>query len=403
MKTDPIDKVIQIGIVGCGLQAATIAGYLNVYGDEYEVVAIMDIAPDSARARIAEKKVNLSSLCRFYESLEDFIEKENNLDGIIIGTTCRYHTDISCQLEPLGVPIYLEKPVAITREQSQKLYAGFANSTTPVQVSLPMRLCPLTTEVKKIIDSGAIGTVEQLVAYNDVGYGSFYFSSWYRDFEKTGGMFMQKAVHDIDYLLFLAGQGPREVCAMRTQRVFGGDKPFDLSCDQCAEQKQCPESPYNYFHERNIGDSVAGTMANGKRQMCRFSENLKIDDIGECIIELENGAHLNYQQNFFATNAAHRRGARIYGYRGTIEMDFSGKIKVMSHFRNQVDEITVPPGSLSHYGGDKELVFDFLKTMKTGVRSRTDLISENGIQSTLACLCARESADKREFIKVKSE
>ena len=134
--------------------------------------------------------------------------------------------------------------------------------------------------------------------------------------------------------------------------------------------------------------------------MCRFSKDIHIDDIGECIIELKNGAHLTYQQNFFATNAAHRRGARIYGYRGTLEMEFSGKIKVMSHIRNQTDEITVPSGPLSHYGGDKELVFDFLQTIKTGIRSRTDLIAGNGIQSTLACLCARESADKRQFIKI---
>jgi hypothetical protein len=38
--------------------------------------------------------------------------------------------------------------------------------------------------------------------------------------------------------------------------------------------------------------------------------------------------------------------------------------------------------------------------MKTGQRSRTDLITGNGIYGTLSCLCARESADKREFIKV---
>ena len=394
--------MIKIGVVGCGLQAATIAGYLNIYGDGYEVVAVMDINLDSARVRIAEKNVNLSPHCRFYTLLKDFIEKETELDGIIVGTICRDHTEVACHLEPMGVPIYLEKPVAVTLEQSKKLYAAFVKSTTPVQISLPMRLSPLTTEAKRIIDSGTIGSVEQLVAYNDVGYGSFYFSSWYRDAEITGGMFMQKAVHDIDYLLFLAGQDPHEVCGMRSQRVFGGDKPFDLCCDQCEEQKQCPESPYNYFHERNIGKSVAEAVIREKRQMCRFSKGIHIDDIGECIIELKNGAHLAYQQNFFATNAAHRRGARIYGYRGTLEMDFSGKIKVMSHIRNQTDEITVPSGPLSHYGGDKELVFDFLQTIKTGIRSRTDLIFGNGMQSTLACLCARESSDTRQFIKSSS-
>ena len=38
--------MLKIGIVGCGLQAATIAGYLSVYNDEYEVVAVADFNPE---------------------------------------------------------------------------------------------------------------------------------------------------------------------------------------------------------------------------------------------------------------------------------------------------------------------------------------------------------------------
>ena len=197
--------MLKIGIVGCGLQAATIAGYTGVYGDDYEVTAVMDVNFESAKARIAEKQVKLNAGCRFYDDLNDFVAKEVELDGIIIGTPCNLHTEVACKVEQMKAPIYMEKPVAIHLDQLQKLYAAFKTSTVPVEVSLPMRLCPLTLEVKKIIDSGTIGTVEQLVAYNDVGYGAGYFSSWYRDFEKTGGMFMQKAVHDIDYLLFLSG------------------------------------------------------------------------------------------------------------------------------------------------------------------------------------------------------
>ena len=32
--------MLKIGVVGCGLQAATIAGYTGVYGDDYEVTAV---------------------------------------------------------------------------------------------------------------------------------------------------------------------------------------------------------------------------------------------------------------------------------------------------------------------------------------------------------------------------
>ena len=41
--------MFKIGIVGFGLQASTIASYLNVFGDEYEVTAVMDPPGTSVR------------------------------------------------------------------------------------------------------------------------------------------------------------------------------------------------------------------------------------------------------------------------------------------------------------------------------------------------------------------
>ena len=60
----------------------------------------------------------------------------------------------------------------------------------------------------------------------------------------------------------------------------------------------------------------------------------------------------------------------------------------------------MPYGAFNHYDGDKELVFEFLKTMKTGERSITDLIHQDGAYSTLACLLARESSAQRKFLDI---
>ena len=208
--------MLKIGIVGCGLQAATIASYLSVYGDEYEVVAVMDMNVPGSKARMAQKGVKVAENCIYTPDVASFIASAPKMDGIIIGTYCASHTDIACELEKLHVPLYIEKPVAIDFAQVNKLYNTFKNSSTPIQVSLPMRLCPLTQEAKKIIESGKIGKVCQVVGFEDTD-GEVYFTTWFRDADKTGGMFMQKAVHDIDYILYLAKTVPAEVCAMRTK------------------------------------------------------------------------------------------------------------------------------------------------------------------------------------------
>ena len=61
--------MLKIGIVGCGRQAATIAAYVGIYNDAYEVTAVVDKNLVNARSIIEEKAVNLSADCRFFSVL----------------------------------------------------------------------------------------------------------------------------------------------------------------------------------------------------------------------------------------------------------------------------------------------------------------------------------------------
>lgn len=402
--------MLKIGIAGCGLQAATIASYLDIFGDEYEVTTILDINEPGARARLQEKKVKLSANCQLVSDIDSFITAAGNLNGIIIGTYCSDHTAIACKLEKLHIPLYMEKPVAVSLEQLRKLENCFRNSPTPVQVSLPMRLAPLAVRAKEIVDSGRLGKIYQVTGFEDTD-GRIYFTTWFRDAEKTGGMFMQKAVHDIDYLLYLSGIEPESVCAMREKVWHVGNKEYDLSCDQCPEKHECIHGPEFCFDKSGLYSSFEeaekylsgvyspdGTFL--RKRYCAISKDISIEDVGECIVKGKNGAHLVHTQNFIATRSASRRGGRLIGEFGSLEIDFShNKLTFYSSIKYEVENYTVDPGKLSHYGGDRALIKNFLHTMKTGERSSTDLITGNGILSTLVCLCARESADSEKFIK----
>lgn len=404
--------MLRIGIVGCGRQAAGIAGGLGVYNDEYQVVAIADPNRENARLRLSEKSVNLAADCKFFDHVDEFLSSAPQVDAVIIGTFCAFHAETACKLESLHVPVYIEKPVAINREQLNLLYQTFLHSNTPIQVSLPMRMCALVQRAKEIIDSGIMGEIHQAVGYEDTP-GEVYFSTWYRDIEKTGGMFLQKAVHDVDYLFYLTGSKPEEVCAMRAKTYYKGTKPYQLTCKECPDQATCPEGPVAQFREMGKFNSVSEAIEArslrmnpdgkiGSKKLCVFSKDIMIEDIGECIFRMESGAHVTHTQNFIARDQACRRGARLCGGKATMELDFlKGEITLFSHRNNSVERYQVDQGKLNHYGGDRELIFDFLQSIKTGKRSRTDLITGNGILSTLACICATESAAESKFVKIK--
>ena len=403
--------MLQIAIVGCGLQSATIAGYLSAFGEKCAVAAVVDMNESAARQRLTEKKVPLTENCKIYSSLESFMADPPQVQGVIIGTYCNDHTDTACTLETLHVPIWLEKPVAVNLTQWERLIKHFRFSAVPVQISLPMRVSPLISRAKEIIDSGAVGKIHQIIG-NEETSGVVYFTTWFRDAEKTGGMFMQKAVHDIDYLLYLADLIPETVCAMREKLWHKGDKPYEQLCCDCPDKMTCPHGPGFAFEKRHMYSSfseaekyLSGIYSKEgnflRPRYCAVSGDIAIEDVGECIFKGTNGPHLIHTQNFIASGAAARRGARVVGDLSTLEIDFKrNRLTLISSVNGSIREITVQPGQFSHYGGDQFLVKNFLETMKTGRRGPTDLITGNGGLSTLCCLCARESADKGTFINI---
>lgn len=78
-----------------------------------------------------------------------------------------------------------------------------------------------------------------------MNYGGVYFGQWYCDFDRAGGLWLQKATHVFVYINLLAGSAPTAVAATMTKRIYGGDKPHDLVCSRCDETQTCPESPRN--------------------------------------------------------------------------------------------------------------------------------------------------------------
>lgn len=381
--------MLNVGIIGYGHRASHMAHRLEIFDIPYRVGAVAD-------PRAKELKVSSDPLLKgttFYRDADEMLE-ESALDGIMVGTRCHLHSEMACKVAAYDLPLFLEKPVAISFRQLEALDAAFADASAPTVVSFPLRLTPIVQKVKEIIEADIIGTVEHVVAFNDVPYGGVYYHRWYRNYDQVGGLFLQKATHDLDYIHYLLDQRPITIVATKAQRVYGGDKPFDLRCTDCEERETCPESPFNLFYQGFEGEKVTWD----PERMCSFSKGVRNQDLGNCIIEYEDGAQASYTQNFFARFDAARRGARLYGYQGTVHFDWYENVVRVHKHRSPTTETIEFGSGMSHFGGDRELCLDFLRAMREGTPSRSPLSA--GILSALTCLWARESAETRRFCDI---
>jgi predicted dehydrogenase len=375
---------MKLGVIGYGARISWIVELMRKQAPECTVAAVVDVRKDNVKRGVRGEHAEHAVI---YETPEQMFES-THLDGVLIGTHCSLHTPMALKVLPHNIPLYLEKPVAITMDDLVRLKRASEASTAPVVVSFPLRVTSLVKQVKEIIDAGTIGTVEHVQAYNNVPYGGVYFHSWYRDEKETGGLFLQKATHDFDYLNYILGYKPVTVCAMTSKQVFKGTKPAGLKCIQCDENQTCAEST-TLPENSSRGD------------FCCFATDTGNEDSGSALVRYDTGMHLSYSQDFIARRQAGTRGARFIGYKGTVEFDFySGVIKVYMHHIPQVRTYELDSGE-DHFGGDAELVRNFVDVMYGRAPSIATL--EEGMQSALLCLAAKQSAQTGQFQSIDYE
>jgi predicted dehydrogenase len=373
---------IRLAVIGFGSRISHVVKGMCALSSDVRLSAIADPDEQAARGWIKTREVPDDGVA-FFPDADALLARAGDFDGILIGTRCFMHTPLAIKALAANLPLFLEKPVAISWDQLRALAAAFKGREDRVVVSFPLRVTPLFETVRQILASGRLGTVNQIQAFNDVPYGGVYFGQWYRNWDEVGGLWLQKATHDFDYINLLAGSRPVSVFAMMTQRVYGGSKPQDLVCSKCDETATCPESPLN-LKVRNDGGGM-----NMEDHACAFGSAIRNQDAGSALIMYEDSVLAAYSQNFIARRSAGRRGARIIGYTATLEFNWFGEtIRVMDHHGTRVDEIKVP-ASGGHGGGDYVLMKSFIDVIRGDGPSVATLA--DGLQSVAMCLAARDS------------
>ena len=359
---------MKLGVIGFGERLRHMVNdCMRVAAPDLAVVCAIDPDEEAVRGALPEKD---AKAVRFVHSVEEMAE--SGVDAIAVGTRCNLHAVYAIEVADTGLPLFLEKPIATTMEDAIELESAFEVSKSEVVVSFPLRASPLCARVKSLLEEGAIGIPQHVMAKNYVPYGDVYFNSWYRDFEVTRGLFLQKATHDFDYLSHCLRSPIVRVAAMKScGRVYrDSNLSGEMPNEDCAlyEKLGTPEGGMN-------------------------------EDSSSALIEFENGAQGLYTQVFYSKRGAGARGATFSGYQGTLEFDwFKNSAKLVHHYKPFEDQYNVAC-EMHHHGGDGVLAENFVKVVRGEANSLSNIWA--GLRSVYACLAAAESASSGEFCQVR--
>src|SRR5579859_186955 len=194
--------MIRLGVVGYGRRMRSVLATIDRLNAGTRVVALVDPRASALREQFGEPLADAV----VHESVERMLDA-GGLDGVLVGTRCSLHAPIAVKVLERGLPLFLEKPIATSWEQLASLEVAAERARGQVVVTFPLRVSAMLEVARDIVDAGTIGPIQQIQAVNNVPfYAGGYYHGWMRDDAETGGLWLQKATHDFDYINALMRQ-----------------------------------------------------------------------------------------------------------------------------------------------------------------------------------------------------
>jgi predicted dehydrogenase len=374
-------RPVTIAVVGAGNRGQQYAR-LAVASGRGRVVAVAEPIP-VRRERVA-REYGLGPEAIF-EDWTALARAGRLADVAVVATQDREHVEPAVALAGLGYHLLLEKPVAPTEPEADRIVAAAEQAGVYLAVCHVLRYTPFTKRVRGLLDSGQLGEVVSVQHLEPVGWWHFAHSfvrgNWRCEDESTS-MLLAKACHDVDWLQYVIDRKPVRVSS------FGGLFHFRPEqapagagerCVDCAVEASCPYSaarlyrsclrdpawqrwPLGVVADPPTAEVLEVALREGPYGRCVYRCDNDVVDHQVVNIEYEGGVTASLTVAAFTPLAD--RKTRILGTRGYLDGD-GATIKVCDFVTGEEQTIDVwaeldPSAAGGHAGGDAGLVEAFL-------------------------------------------
>ena len=197
--------IFRMGLLGAGRMGRT---HLRALAHS-EILRIVAVADPLESARVAVDAPGISVHADLAAML-----RTGGLDGVLIASSSDAHLTAITDLAAASMPILCEKPCGLSSRQGQEAAAIAAAAKVPLQVAYWRRFVPGLRKLKSRIDAGELGDLYLVTCYQwDERPPPPSFRT------RSGGIFMDMAVHEFDQIRWLSGQEIEALHAVAAQTL----------------------------------------------------------------------------------------------------------------------------------------------------------------------------------------
>lgn len=202
--------------------------YTNVYKDVPEYIAVIGagnfmartILPYLQKQALSVKKIvskgglsaaRLAQQFKIPEAATDVqaIWEDDSIGHVVIATPHYTHADLCMEALRNGKHVFIEKPLAITRQELECMKTVYTDAALMLNVGFNRRFAPLSLRAMKLLQD--IDAPIQIVMTINAGYLPP--ANWHTDQQQGGGRIIGEVCHFIDLASFFTRSAVKSVCA----------------------------------------------------------------------------------------------------------------------------------------------------------------------------------------------
>lgn len=209
---------MKYALIGCGrISTNHIKAALN---NNLEIVAVCDIIPENMKNVLAKHELNNKGSIQRYTDYKKMIEENKDIQLVSIATESGSHAEIALYCIANDINVIIEKPMAMSLEDADRVIACAEEKNVKVCVSHQNRFNVAVQKLRGAIESGRFGRLSHGSIHVRWNRNEGYYTQapWRGTWAEDGGCLMNQCIHGIDLLRWMFGDEVEEVYGQTRQQ-----------------------------------------------------------------------------------------------------------------------------------------------------------------------------------------
>ncbi|MBP5321736.1 MAG: Gfo/Idh/MocA family oxidoreductase [Kiritimatiellae bacterium] len=400
------NRAIRMVVVGAGDRGRTYAAYAKEAPEALEIVGVAE--PNAASRAYFAERYGLPAE-RQWRDWREAVAARPDADVVAVCTPDALHLEPAVAFLDAGYHLLLEKPMARSWEECQRLAEKVRETRRLVLVGHVLRYTNYFTHLKAVLDAGEIGEIVSIQHMEPVAYmhaaHSFCRGNWGNAARSTP-MILQKCCHDFDQFVWWLGRRCLRVSSFgglthfRPENRPAGAPERCLDCPAAIE-RACPFSVRKIYLERTTYRyPFVDQSDQGMERMLRDSPYGRCvyacdnDVVDHQIVNLlfEGGVTVSHIMESYTYTGG--RETKIFGTRG--EIIGNGRTLKICRFSDRTVtewDSVLEAGVVGsgHGGGDFGIVRELIRQLRHGTEADHLQAFERSLESHKIAFAAERS------------